>query len=121
MYTNPGFALVSTLTMLTHLWDTHGSITHADIMANNSTLTTNDWRPPMPTEGVFTKITCCVDYAAAGSAPISAVMVVQATYNNIKVTGLFTDDYKVWRNKSVAEKKYALLREFFTNVDQDYA
>ena len=89
--------------MLTHLWDTYGSITHADIMANNTTLTTNDWRPPMPMEGLFTKITRCVNYAAAGGAPISAVMAVQAAYSNIEVTGLFTNDCKVWQNKPVAE------------------
>ena len=119
MHTDLGFALVSTLTMLSHLWDTYGSITHADIMANNTTLTTNDWGPPMPMEGLFTKITRCVNYAAAGGAPIIAVMVVQAAYNNIEVTGLFTDDCKVWRNKPVAEKTYTLLKEFFTNADQD--
>jgi hypothetical protein len=120
MHTDLGVALVSTLTILTHLWDTYGSITHADIMANNTTLITNDWHPPMPMEGLFTKIICCVDYAAAGSAPISAVMAVQAAYNNIEATGLFTNDCKVWRNKPAAEKTYALLKEFFTNADQDH-
>jgi hypothetical protein len=46
-------------------------------------------------------------------------MIVQAAYNNIEATGLFTDDCKVWRNRDPVLKTYALLIEFFTRADLD--
>lgn len=116
---NLGFARISTLAMLTHLWDTYGRITPADIMANNQALMTVFWHPPVPIEELFTEISKLADYAVAGGAPISDIMIVQAAYNNIEATGLFTDDCKVWRNRDPVLKTYALLIEFFTRADLD--
>jgi hypothetical protein len=40
-----GFAHVTTLAMLTHLWAAYGIITPANIMADNHMLTSTWWHP----------------------------------------------------------------------------
>ena len=114
-----GFARVSTLAMMTHLWTTYGQITPGDILSNNQEMTKICWRPPKPIEELFARITEFADFATAGGAPISDLMIVQTAYMNLELSGLFTDDCKVWRGRDPAVQTYAHLVDFFTRADLD--
>ena len=63
-----GYANVTTLRLLTHLYDTYGKINPGDLRKNkeimNEVIELN-----LPIETFFRRIEDCVDYAAAGRTP----------------------------------------------------
>ena len=64
-------------------------------MANQQVMNTIFWKPPDPIQELFTTIMAQADFAVAGKAPISDIMIVQAAYMNLEMSGGFADDCKI--------------------------
>ena len=113
-----GYATVTTLQIMTHLWTTYGDIKAEDLDANLITMAT-PWHPTTPIETLFRQIDDCIDFALAGESPIDDATAVRTTYNIIAATGMFELSCREWRNKPKQEKTLANFKVFFTIANND--
>ena len=100
-----GYANVSTLNLLTHLYNTYGKITEVDLNRNHE-LMSEAFDPNLPIESFFRRIEECVEFAAAGNTPFSPQQVVTQAFYNIQRSGLFTDDCRFRMYSKVHFWKY---------------
>lgn len=82
------------------------------INSNNKDLKTSFWQPRTQTLGMFATIDDRVDFALAVDAPINEIMIVQATYDNVDRTSLFTTDFKLWRHRQNADQTLHASKRF---------
>jgi hypothetical protein len=113
-----GLGSVSCLTILTHLWDTWGTITQIELDANVLRMAA-PWNPPTPIDKLFTQLDDGVRFATAGNDKPSDPTVIRLGYNLIHQTGLFEIPCRDWRNKPEAEKTRAKFNLHFRAADQD--
>ena len=89
-----GYANVTTLDMLTHLYATYALITQGALEENDRRMN-QDWDPNQPFEVLIDQIEDSVAYAAAGDMPYTVPQVVNTAYNIVFRAGMFTDECKV--------------------------
>ena len=70
-----GYANVTTLELLTHLYSTYAKISAADLEANTARMKL-PYDVNLPIETMFDQIEDAVEFASAGNAPFTAVQVV---------------------------------------------
>ena len=78
-----GYANVTTLQLLTHLYDTYGRITDADLRKNQEVMT-EPLDVNLPIETFFRRIEECVDFAAHGRTLFSPKQVVSSAFYTVK-------------------------------------
>ena len=100
-----GYANVTTLQLLTHLYSVYANINPVDLQENDRRMKT-PYDPNLPIEALFDQIEDAVEYAAAGKAPSSAAQVVNTVYNLIFQSGLYQDDCKLWKRRPEGEKTW---------------
>ena len=88
-------------------------------MANQQAMNTIFWKLPDPIQELFTKIMAHADFAFAGKAPISDIMIVQAAYMNLEMSGVFADDCIIWHKCDPLLITYDHLIAFFTECILD--
>jgi hypothetical protein len=113
-----GFGRVTTLTMLTHLWEEHGTIDPSDLEANLVRMAT-PWHPPAPINTLFHQLNTAAEFAIAGGCPIGEIMIVRSGYNTILGTGLFELPCRDWRTKPIAEQTMVNFCRHFAAADKD--
>lgn len=113
-----GYANVSTLDMLSHLYDTYARITQGALEENDQRLK-QDWDPNQPFEVLIDQIEDAVDFAAAGKTPYTTEQIVNSAYNIVFQTGLFQDECKAWRKKTPEEKTWAHFKVEFNVAHLD--
>ena len=113
------FSRVTTLQLLTYLTTRYANMTPEAISRNYSAFSKPFWQPPMPIETLFSTIATRVQFAASAQAPIADILVMQAAYDNVAATGLFTTYLERWRSKSIQEKTYAAFQTFMIEADRD--
>jgi hypothetical protein len=113
-----GLGSVSCLKILTHLWDTWGTITQIELDANYLRMAT-PWNPPTPIDKLFTQLDDGIRFATAGNDKPSDPTVIRLGYNLIHQTGLFEIPCRDWRNKPEADKTRAKFNLHFRAADQD--
>ena len=113
-----GYATVTLLRMIQHLYDTYGDITPFELEDNDVRMKT-PYDPTMPIETLYDQIEQAVDYADAGKAPYSNAQVLTRAYNLILQTGLFTDACKEWRNKPAIDKNWDAFKLHFALAHRD--
>lgn len=84
-----GYSNISTLTIMTHLWDNYGTISADELQHNAVALNSPTWNASSPIESLFARIQDHADFATAGGAPIPDTLLAQAAYSNIEATGLY--------------------------------
>jgi hypothetical protein len=92
-----GFANVSSLDILTHLFNDYGRITTHDLDQNMKTLH-KEWAPSNPIEDLFEQIRKCREFAI-NDDPISEAMAVRAGIANLESSGVFGDAIRDWRKR----------------------
>jgi hypothetical protein len=97
-----GFANVTTVTILTHLKDTYGTIT-TDDLDRNMALLHRDWSPSEPIENLFEQIRQCREFAA-DTDPISEAMALRAGLMTLEKSGLFDDAIRDWRKRPAIQQ-----------------
>ena len=75
--------------------------------------------PATPIEALFEQLKEGQEFATEGKEKIEDSQLMRLTYDSIKATGLFNDQCKIWRNKSVLLKTYDHLITYFTDSDTD--
>jgi len=107
-----GYAIVTTLDLLTHLYDTYAKITDGDLEDNKDTMA-SPYDVNLPIETLYKRIEECVQFAAAGNTPFTAAQVVSTAFRTIQKTGMFPDDYKICKRRPAVHKTWAQLKTYF--------
>ena len=108
-----GYANVTTLQLLAHLYATYAKITDCDLEENKETMTAT-YDVNLPIETLYKRIEECVQYAAAGNTPFTAAQVVSTAFRTVQKTGMFTDDCKIWKRLPALNKTWAQFKIDFT-------
>ena len=108
-----GYANVTTLQLLQHLYDTYAKITDGDLEENKEAMAAA-YDVNLPIETLYKRIEDCVQYAAAANTPFTAAQVVSTAFRVIQKTGMFTDDCKIWKRRTPLTKTWAQLKVDFT-------
>ena len=112
------YAQVTPLELLTHLWDTYGTIDEADNRANEERMK-EPWAPPVPIENLFKQLEEGQAFAVQGNEIISDAQLVRWGYENIQSTGLFDSDCTKWRKKPAADRTWTKFKEYFLIAEDD--
>jgi hypothetical protein len=102
---NPIIGIENTtcLTLLTHLHDTYGTITEAELNRNLDRMK-SQWKPPTSIDILFTQINDGVAFATAGGDPPTGLSIISIAYNIVAATGRFDVATREWRAKTVAQR-----------------
>lgn len=115
-----GYANVTTLQLLNHLWTTYGIILPEDLDKNLITMATA-WHPTTPIETLFLQIDDGIAFALAGDSPIDDSTAVRTIYKIIFDTGLFDLPCRDWRARPNIEKTLANFKIAFQAANNDRA
>ena len=113
--THVGYANVTTLQLLKHLYKTYGRITDGDLRRNQEIMV-EPFDHNLPIETFFKRIEECVDLAAHAEAPFTTVQVVSSAFYTIKASGLFNDDARDWSRMESSEKTWQNFKVHFTRA-----
>ena len=113
-----GYARVTPLQLMTHLWDTYGAIDDADHAKNEENMK-QPWTPPEPIDTLFEQLKQGQEFAAKGKEIISDSQLVRWGYQNIKNTGLFNRECEKWRKRTETKTWDDFIDHFNTAYD-DY-
>ena len=113
-----GYANVTTLALLTHLYTVYAKINAADLEANTARMK-EPYDVNLPIETFFDQIEDAVEFASAGNAPFTPVQVVNTAYNVIFTTGMFHDDCKLWKRKPAANKTWNQFKVDFAIAHEE--
>jgi hypothetical protein len=113
-----GYANVTTLQMITHLYTSYAKISESDLEENDARMKA-DYDVNQPIEVLIDQIDDAVDMAAAGKTPYTPEQVVTIAYTLIFKTGLFADDCKIWRRRTTVEKTWTEFKRVFTLAHQE--
>jgi hypothetical protein len=104
-----GIGNTTCLALLTHLHDTYGTITEAELDRMRI-----QWNPPTSIKILFTQINNGVSFATAGEDPPTGPSSIR-----IVATGRFDVATREWRAKTVAQKTCATFQLHFKATDID--
>ena len=113
-----GFASLTLLKMLQHLYDTYGDLTPTELEDNDERMR-SPYDPSTPIETLYDQIEQAVDIAEAGHQPYTNAQVLTRAYNIILQTGLFTDACREWRNKPRVDKTWETFKVHFAQAHKD--
>ena len=117
-YRHIGYTNVTTIQVLTHLYITYAQIKPSDLDANYERMKT-PYGVNLPIETFFDQIEDTIEFASAGNSPFTPIQVVNIAYNVIVSTGMFQDDYKIWKRKSADQKTWAQFNIDFAIIHSD--
>lgn len=115
-----GFATVSTLAILTHLWANYGMIRPSDLDLNIQRLQT-PWHPPTPIEDLFSQLDAGLKFASDNNDALNDQFAVRSGYNIISKTGLFETPCYHWRQRDLAQQTLAEFKTYFAKANVDRA
>jgi hypothetical protein len=113
-----GYANVTTLQMLTHLYTAYAKISAGDLDDNDAKMKA-DWDPNQPIEVLIDQIDDAIDMAAAANNPYTPEQVVLIAYNLVFKTGLFEEECKLWRRRTTANRTWTEFKLVFTLAHQE--
>ena len=113
-----GYANITTLQMLMHLYSAYAKITEGDIEDNEKCMHA-DYDVNQLIEVLIEQIDDEVDMAAVADNPYSDEQVVAAAYNLVFKTGMFADDCKLWRRRVAVNKTWQKFKTYFTMAHQE--
>jgi hypothetical protein len=114
--TSIGFANITLLQFLTHLFTNFGTITGADLNANRASILTA-WNIDDPIQELWAKLKVIRDFAAAGKEPMDDDTLLQQTIILLQNTGVYDTDLAWWDHQPEAAQTWENFKTFFTKVD----
>ena len=114
-----GYAKVSPLELMTHLWTSYGTVDDADHAANEEAMK-KPWTPPEPIATLFDQLKKGQEFAARGNEVIDDTQLIRWGYQNIKNTGLFNRECERWRKKEPKEKSWKDFKKHFILAYDDH-
>ena len=113
-----GYATVTPLELLTHLWTNYGEVGENDLKPNEARMKAQ-WNPPTPIETLFKQLENGQEFAAEGNEKIDDSILVRYGYDNVVATGVFTKYCTKWRERASDKKSWDEFRECFTKWDKE--
>ena len=110
-----GYAKTTTLTLLTHLISTYGTVTDEDLNDNLADLS-RPWTSAQPLEDLWKQIRSCQLFAQHRD-PISDAMAVRSAIINLEKSGVFIDTLKEWRKFPLDERTMVRLKDLFNKAN----
>ena len=110
-----GYARVTTLQILSHLYQVYGRLTPM-AMQENDTRFRQAYNPSEPFELLIQQIEDAQAFAAAGGQAYSAEQIVSNAYNIVHHTGMFIDTCREWRRRAAADKTWANFKDDFAQA-----
>ena len=117
-HTVTGYGNVTSLKLLTYLWNKYGQITQAELDANETRMNL-PWNPPTPIETLFKQLEDGLDFARAGQEDLALNQVLRMGYNNIHRTGFFSVACREWRQTDPAFRTMDDFQDHFRAADTD--
>jgi hypothetical protein len=114
-----GYANISAIDMLDHLFETYGNITAVDLEINFENMR-RAWDPQQPVEYLFKKIQDCADYSEAGGVPIGHPQQINVGYAKIFATGHFMSSCRRWNEKHTIEKTWTQFKSHFAAAHRQH-
>ena len=114
-----GYAKVSPLELMTHLWTSYGTVDDADHAANEEAMK-KPWTPPEPIATLFDQLKKGQEFAARGNEVIDDTQLIRWGYQNIKNTGLFNRECEKWRKKTPKDKSWTDFKKHFILALDDH-
>ena len=112
-----GFSQVRTLTILTHLWTTYGSLKEEDVQDFNKKLKTTI-SANICFEDFVTQIEDNTD-AVISQNPYYPTQIVSIAYTIVNTTGFYFLYCKTWRHKPAIDQMRTNFKIFFAEVFKD--
>jgi hypothetical protein len=113
-----GYGAVTTLDLLTHLYDNYGKITAAELASNDSKMR-ESYDPAMPIEKLFQRINTSAMLAKRAKAGYTEQHIVSTAYNIIFNTGLFNEACREWRRVHTDDQTWAEFKLHFATAHQE--
>jgi hypothetical protein len=114
-----GYATISTIDMLDHLFETYGNITAVDLEINFEHMP-RAWDPQQPVESLFKQIQYCADYSEAGGVLIGHQQQINVSYAKIFATGHFMSACRRWNVKHGIEKTWTQFKSHFAAAHRQH-
>ena len=112
-----GYANIATLKMMMRLYVANAKITEGDLEENGKRMRA-DYDVNQPMEVLIKQIKDAVDMAAVADNPYSDELVVIAAYNLVFKTGMFADNFRLWRRRVAGDKTWQQFKTYFTMAHQ---
>ena len=113
-----GYASVTVLDLITHLYATYGNITPHELEENDKRIR-QPYDVTQPFETFTAQIEDSVEYANAGNTPFTAEQVLAIAYNVLFATGAFRDECKEWRKLPPQNRTWPRMKVLFGNAHRD--
>jgi hypothetical protein len=114
-----GYANISAIGMLDHLFETYGNITAVDLKINFEHMR-RAWDPQQPVETIFKQIQDCADYSEAGGVLIGHPQQINVGCAKIFSTGHFMSACRRWNEKPPAEKTWTQFKSHFAAAHRQH-
>ena len=114
-----GYANITTLQMLTHLYTTYANITPTKLIKNNARLK-KAYDVNQPIKRLFEKIEDAVEYADAGHNPYTPLQVVTNAFQLVFQTCMFVQDCKDWKRTTPDDKTWGKVKTCFATAHQEW-
>ena len=115
---NTGYANVTPLKLMTHIWDNYATIDDADHTINEENMR-RQWNPPQPIADLFEQLKQGQRFATRGNETIHDSQLVRWGYQNIRNTGLFDRACEKWRKKEPGDKTWVNFKKHFKLAEDD--
>jgi hypothetical protein len=113
-----GYATITTLQMMHHLWSTYGEIQPEDLNQNLITMATT-WHPTSPIETLYLQIDDSIAFASAGDSPIDDGTAVRIIYKLVFDTRVFELPCRDWRARPRDQTTLTHFKAFFQAANND--
>ena len=110
-----GFAGLTLLTMLQHLYDSYGDLTPTELEDNDERMR-SAYDATEPIETLYNQIEQAVDIAEAGQQPYTNAQILTRAYTLILQTGLLDDACRDWDDKTTTQKTWASFKVHFAKA-----
>ena len=115
-----GYASVTPLQLVTHLYRTYGQITPMDLDAN-VTRFKRPFDPAQPFKTLIQQIEDAQEYADAGGNAYTTPQIIANAYALMFRTGMFPEACREWRRTPAAGQTWQAFKDDFTAAYTDFA
>jgi hypothetical protein len=118
-YNMIGYASISAIDMLDHLFETYGNITEVDLEIIFEHMR-RAWDPQQPVESLFKQIQDCANYSEAGGVLIGHLQQINVGYAKIFAAGHFMSACRRWNEKHAIEKTWTQFKSHVAAVRRQH-
>jgi hypothetical protein len=114
-----GYANISSIDTLDHLFETYGNITAVDLEINFEHMR-QAWDPQQPVESLFKQIQDCARYSEEGGVLSGHPQQINVGCANIFVTGHLMSACRQWNEKHAIEKTWTQFKSHFAAAHRQH-